>query len=53
MSTQNRLAKRLKDIIINQTRAIRIKANFPYNLWKKIINITIYFYNKISKKDLE
>jgi transposase InsO family protein len=49
---QNGLAERSGGVIMGQSRAMRIGANFPHDLWKEIINTAVYLHNRTPREGL-
>jgi hypothetical protein len=43
---QNGGAKRLKGVLKDKKRAIRVGARFPYALWPEIGKTAVYLYNR-------
>jgi hypothetical protein len=43
---QNGGAERLKDVLKDKERAMRVKARLPYALWPKIGKTSVYLYNR-------
>jgi len=49
---QNGMAERSGGgVVMAKSRAMRIGANLPHNLWKEIINTAIYLHNRTPRQD--
>ena len=46
---QNGVAERSGGVIIEKTRAMRIAANLPHDLWKEIVNTAVYLHNRTPR----
>ena len=46
---QNGTAERFGRLIIEKARAMRLSANLPHKMWKKIVAAAIYLYNRTPR----
>jgi transposase InsO family protein len=50
--SQNGFAERSGGVIMAKSRAMRIGANFPHDLWKETVNSGAYLHNRTPKESL-
>ncbi len=49
---QNGVAERSGGVIMEKSRAMRISANLPHDLWKEVVNCAVYLHNR-SPRELQ
>jgi transposase InsO family protein len=47
---QNGVAERSGGVIIEKSRAMRISANLPHDLWKEVVNCAVYLHNRTPRE---
>ena len=47
---QNGRAERSGGVIMEKSRAMRISANLPHDLWKEIVNTAVYLHNRTPRE---
>jgi transposase InsO family protein len=50
--SQNGLAERSGGVIMTRSRAMRIGANLPHDMWKEIVNAAVYLHNRTPRERL-